>query len=196
MIFRQIRVLLAFTFVIFLAACSTAPQKQTYADITFQHLSQIKLDVNEIKVVNEFKASLNPPHVEHELPIKIDQSIRRWVQDRLQPVGRSGSYAALTIRDASAVEQLMEKSTGLKGLFTKDQSELYKFHIAVELNVVSVNGSKALATAEATRSKSVSEDITLNDRERMYFEQTEILMQEFDLEMEKNIRAFLGQYIR
>ncbi len=196
MISQHIRVFLAFTFVLILAACSTAPQRQSYADITFQHLSQIKLDVGEIKVVNEFKAPLKPPHVEHELPVKIDQSIRRWVRDRLQPVGSSGSYAVLTIKDASAIEQSMEKTSGLKGLFTKDQSELYKFHIAVELNVVSINGSKALATAEAIRSKSVPEDITLNDRERMYFEQTEILMQEFDLEMEKNIRAFLGQYIR
>lgn len=196
MIIRHIHKIFVLLFVIILSACSTTPQKQSFPDITFQHLSPIKLNVGEIKVVNEFQAPLKSPHVEHELPKKIDQAIVRWSQDRLQAVGGSEAYAVLTIKDASAVEETLGKTTGLKGLFTTDQSELYKFHIAVELNVISVNGTKGLATAEASRSKSVPEDITLNRRERMYFEQTEILMQEFDLQMEQNIRTFLGSYIR
>ncbi|MBL4906370.1 MAG: hypothetical protein JKX94_02885 [Sneathiella sp.] len=188
--------MVVFTAFFLLAACTTAPQKQVYADITFQHLSPIKLDVGEIKIVNEFKPSLKSPHVEHELPVKIDQSVQRWVRDRLEAVGGSGAYAVLTIKDASAVEVSLDKTKGLKGVFTKDQSELYTFHIAVELQVVDINGSKGLATAEVRRSKSVPEDITLNNREKMYFELTEILMQDFDVEMEKNIRAFLKDFIR
>lgn len=179
-----------------LAACTTTPEKPTYADITFSHLSPIKLNVGEIKVVNEFKSTLKSPHVEHELPVKIDQSIIRWSKDRLQAVGGSGAYAILTIKDASAVEAAMEKSKGLKGVFTNDQSELYTFHVAVELKIVEVNGSKGLATAESKRSKSVPEDITINNREKMYFEQTELILQDFDAEMEKNIRAFLSEFIR
>lgn len=195
-IFRSLYKMFLLASVVLLAACTTTPERPTYADITFQHLSPIKLDVGEIKVVNEFKSTLKSPHVEHELPVKIDQSIRRWTRDRLQAVGSSGAYAVLTIKDASAVEKKMSKSTGLTGLFTNDQSELYEFHIAVELQVVNISGSKGLATAEARREKSVPEDISLNDREKMYFELTEILLQDFDAEMEKNIRAFLGKFIR
>ncbi len=193
---RPFKLIISCIVVFGLSACTTTPEKLTYADITFSHLTPIKLNVGEIKVVNEFKSTLKSPHVEHELPVKIDQSIMRWSKDRLQPVGGSGAYAILTIKDASAVEAAMEKSKGLKGVFTNDQSELYTFHVAVELQIVDVNGSKGLATAEAQRSKSVPEDITLNNREKMYFEQTELVMQDYDAEMEKNIRAFLGEFIR
>lgn len=196
MIFQHIFKTIIVGAVILLSACTATPQKQTYADITFQHLSPIKLNVGEIKVVNAFTSSLAYPHVEHELPVKIDQSVRRWAKDRLQAVGGGSAYAVLTIRDASVVEKTMERTKGLTGLFTADQAELYTFNVAADLKIVTAGGSKGLATAAAQRAKSVSEDITLNDREKMYFEQTEVLMQEFDAEMEKNIRAFLGPFLR
>lgn len=183
-------------FVVVFAGCTTAPDKPEYADITFRHLAPLKLDVGEIKVVSEFQSTFKSPHVEHELPVKIDQSVRRWAQDRLQAVGNASAYAVLTIKDASVVEKSLEKSTGVTGLFTKDQSELYEFHVNAELKIVNVNGSTGFVTAEALRTKSVDEDITLNDRERVYYRQTEVLMRDFDAEMEKNIRNFLGRFLR
>ncbi len=192
----MIRRLTVFVGLLLLTACVTTPERPRYAEITFQHLTPIKLNVGEIRVVNEYRSPLKSPNVEHELPVKIDQSVRRWAQDRLQAVGSSGAYAVLTIKDASAVERDLPKTSGLKGLFTKDQSALYEFNVSAELELVSINGSKGLATAQSMRKKSISEEATLNERDRMYFDQTEALMRDFDLEMEKNIRTFLGLFIR
>lgn len=179
-----------------LAGCAKAPPNPTYPEITFQHLNPLRLNVSEIKVVNEFTPPLKLPHVEHELPVKIDQSVRNWVRDRLVAVGTSGSVATVTIKDASAVEKPLKKDTGLKGLVTKNQSELYEFHVLVEVKITEISGSSGFVTAEATRTKSVPEGITLNQREKTYFVQVEALMQAFDQEMEKNIRTFLGGYLR
>lgn len=185
-----------FVVLFLLSACITTPEKPRYAEITFQHLAPLRLDVGEIRVVNEYRAPLKAPNVEHELPVKIDQSVRRWVEDRLQAVGGSGAYAVVTIKDASAIEKTLPKTSGFKGLFTKDQSELYEFKVHAEIQIVDINGSKGLAIAQSQRSRSLSEEATLNERDALYFELTESLMQDFDQEMEKNIRSFLGHFIR
>lgn len=185
-----------FAVLFLLAACITTPEKPRYAEITFQHLAPLRLDVGEIRVVNEYRAPLKSPNVEHELPVKIDQSVRRWVQDRLQAVGGSGAYAVVTIKDASALEKPLPKTAGFKGLFTKDQSELYEFNVRAEIQIIDINGNKGLAIAQSQRSRSLSEEATLNERDALYFELTESLMRDFDLEMEKNIRSFLGQFVR
>jgi len=183
-------------FALFVAGCVATPVQPEYADITFRHLTPIKLNVREIKVVNEFRPTLKAPHVEHELPVKIDQSVQQWAADRLQAVGNSSAYAVLTIKDASAVEKMLKKKTGVTGFFTNDQSELYEFRVSAELKIVDVNGSTGFVSADAVRAKSVDEEITLNARERLYYRQTEMLLQDFDAEMEKNIRDFLGSFIR
>ena len=168
-----------------LAGCVEAPPTPSYPDITFKHLRPLYLDVGEVRIVDEFRPPLQRPHVEHELPVSINQSIRNWVQDRLQTTGNS-----------SAVEKELSKETGLKGLVTKSQSELYEFHALVEIKINEISGSSAVVTAEATRSKSVPEGITLNEREKMYYTQVKALMQAFDQELEKNIRSFMGSYLR
>lgn len=179
-----------------LFGCVDAPPNPVYPEITFQHLNPLYLNVGEIKIVDEFTPPLKHPHVEHELPVSIDQSVRNWVRDRLRTTGNSGAVATITIKDASAVEKTLEKDTGLKGLITKDQSELYVFHLLVELKVTEISGSSAFVTAEATRTKSVPEGVSLNEREKTYFTQVEALMRAFDKEMEKNIRTFMGEYLR
>lgn len=193
---RHVITALTLMITVILVGCVKAPPVPTYPEITFQHLNPIMLNVSEIKIVNEFRPPLKAPHVEHELPVKIDQSVRNWVRDRLRASGNSGAVATVTIKDASAVEELLEKQGGLKGVVTNSQSELYKFHVLVELKVSEVSGASGFVTAEATRSKSVPEGITLNQREQTYYTQVEALMQGFDVEMEKNIRSFLGNYIR
>jgi hypothetical protein len=193
---RQFVTSCSLLFVIVLGGCVDAPPMPTYPELTFSHLNPLRLNVSEIKVVDEFTPPLKLPHVEHELPVKIDQSVRNWVRDRLVAVGNNGAVATVTIKDASAVEKPLDKDTGLKGLVTKNQSEIYEFHVLVEVKITEPSGSSGFVTAEATRTKSVAEGITLNLREKTYFVQVEALMQAFDQEMEKNIRTFLGSYLR
>ena len=40
------------------------------------------------------------------------------------------------------------------------------------------------------------EDVTINQRDRAWFNQTEALIKDFDAEMEKNIRRVLDDWVR
>ncbi len=179
----------------FLSACVLTPPSPAYPEITFQHLLPINLAVSDIKIVNEYQAPHKAPNVEHEFPVSLDGSVRNWVRDRLRKAGGS-SVATITIKDASAVEVPLKKSKGMKGLVTKDQSERYDVRIMVEIAIKDISGSSGFVASEANRSRSVPEDISLNNRHKVYFELTEEVMQDFDAEMEKNIRQFLADFVR
>ena len=85
----------------FLASCAAKVERPTYADITFAHLPPINLDVAEVKVVSTYQGSLQAPHVEHEFPVGLMATAKRWAEDRLKPVGSDG-IAIVTIEEASA----------------------------------------------------------------------------------------------
>ena len=117
---------------VLLASCAAKVERPTYAEITFAHLPPINLDVAEIKVVSTYKGSLQAPHVEHEFPVGLLATAKRWAEDRLKPVGSDG-IAIVTIEEASAKETELEKTEGLKGVFTTDQSERYDAVIRIKI---------------------------------------------------------------
>ena len=55
---------------------------------------------------------------------------------------------------------------------------------------------RGFAEAQAKNSRTVIESISLNDREKTYYEMTEAAGQAIDAELEKNIRRFLATYLR
>jgi hypothetical protein len=138
---------------------------------------------------------LRAPNVEHEMPVKIDASVERWVRERLVAAGNSSAYAVVTLKDASVIESDLEKKKGLSGFFSNDQSEQYDFKVMVEVQVVSINGARAFAAATAQQSKTMPEDRTLFERDQMFFNKTEELMRNFNTEMEKNIYSFLKPHL-
>jgi len=95
------------------------------------------------------------------------------------------------------VEDPLPVKKGVKGAFTKEQSERYTATIEAIIELQGANAAeRGHATARVTRSTTVREDASLHDRERVQFELVEALMVQFDAEMEKNIRAHLANWIR
>lgn len=172
-------------------SCAQPPPRQKFADLTWSHVTPFKLNVARIEVVSEFKPTFKPPHVEHLFPVPPEKAVRQWIEDRLLAAGPSG-VAKVVIKDASATETELAKSEDLKGYFTTEQGQQYKIVVDVVIEVYGDRGFKqAFATARSERSQTVPEDITLNDRERTWYDLIESTMRDFNAEMEKNIPLFL-----
>ena len=107
-----------------LVACETPVQVETLPDLTFAHLKPIKLNVAKLEVVSQYQATLTAPYVEHLFPTPPVKALKQWAKDRFRAVGRSGT-ARLVILDATAIEVQLQKKTGLKASFTKQQSQRY-----------------------------------------------------------------------
>lgn len=179
-----------------LASCASPPPKPEFPELTWAHLPAYKLDVAEIEVVSEYEPSFKPPHVEHLFPLPPEQALRRWADDRLEAGGTEGR-AKVIIKKAGVVEMPLETRKDLEGYLTVEQSERYDAEVQMTVEVRNARGYRdAYVTATAKRSETAPEDMTLNEREKLWFSLTEALMKDFNAAMETEIEQYLGRYLR
>lgn len=179
-----------------LGACVTEPPAASLPQLTFSHLAPIVLKVAQVEVANDYAAPLQAPHIEHVVPAAPEAALRSWAAHRLSAAGGTG-VARLVIKTASVTAVPLKVTPGLKGAFTKDQSERYEAVVRAELHIYEGGGSgTGYVAAEASHSRTVAENASVNDRRRVQFELIEVLMADFDREMEKNIRTHLGRWLK
>lgn len=176
------------------SACATKVQKNNFADLTFNHVDQIKLDVAEIQIKQAYQSPLAEPYVDHEMPISLMKTAVRWSNDVLQASGSTG-VAVVTISEASVKEEVLEKTGGFTGTFTTDQSERYTAKLTLEIKVMDQSGASASTNAGVSRSITVPEDIKLIDREKEWFHLIEKVTNDMNLKMQENSKKFLKSYI-
>ena len=177
------------------AGCTTRVKRPAYADITFTHQDPISLDVRRIDVIDQYSAPGTLPNVEHEFPVSLEATAERWASDRLRANGSAGS-ARVRILDASVVEQRLETKEGISGLVTTDQSEKYSARLLVE--VVAENPARGLngsASAEIRRSRTVPEGLTLNEREKIWYEMAEKIARDMDERLENAILTHMSGFV-
>ncbi len=178
-----------------LAACETQPVPQ-FRELTYSQLGPIRLAVDDVEVIEAYRSPLRDPHVEHRFPTSPATAARRWAEDRLVATGGTGARAVYTIVDASVVETKLDPTTGVKGLFTRDQSERYEAILQVKIDVFDpTGGRRASTTVTARESRTAGENLTLNEREQLWFEMTEALMEALNGQLESNIDQFLDGYL-
>ncbi|MCW5752624.1 MAG: hypothetical protein KIT81_15925 [Alphaproteobacteria bacterium] len=185
------------TIVLAAAACQAEPPRRlTFPDITFANREPIRLDVASVEIVNEYVPPLSAPNVEHTFPVSIAVAAERWGRERILPAGSQG-VARIVVRDASAREAGLKRTGGVRGLFTTDQSERYDARVEVTVEVRGAAGNRSgYASATAQRSRTVAENLTLNEREQLQFELVEALMKDLDAELERNIRQYMSLLLR
>ena len=186
----------SFVFLFVLAACETPVDDAKLPDMTFTHLPRLQINVASVEIDDRYKPPLKSPNVEHTLVNSPASVLRRWATDRLNPVGVS-DIARLIITDAAVTETALKKDTSFTGTFTKQQSHRYDFSVAATLEIVGSAGiRKAFAAANASRSQTTREDMSVAEREKIMFGITEKLMRDFNAEMEKNIRRHLVTWLK
>lgn len=174
-----------------LAACATPPEENRFAQLTYDHLPAIKLDVAGIRVVDAYQPPLEPPYIEHEVPVKPADAAQNWARDRLVATGEDRT-AVFTVETASITEERLETEGGISGLFTSEPTERYEARIRVRLQV---GGTGDEIAVEARRTTSVMEGASLNDRERAWYELVEKTMNDLNAQLETSIRKHLARYL-
>jgi hypothetical protein len=181
-----------------LAGCDTPPTRQSFPKLTYAHLSPYRLAVGRIDVIESYRSSNTPPNVEQNFPATPAGTAAQWAHDRLRAAGGT-SRAVYTVLRGDAIETHLapENSGAMMSDFTVHQSERYDLHMAVRLQIIEPSGRVASSVdAEASRSRTVPEDATLNDRERVWFEMTEQAMKDLNASLEKSIPAYMQGYLR
>jgi hypothetical protein len=182
--------------VFLLTGCATEVQKPGFSQISFAHLQPISLNVARIEVENRYVSPATRPNVEHEFPVSPAAVASNWGRDRLRAVGQSG-VARVVVRRASVVEVPLKRTTGVTGAFTRDQSERYDAIIDMMVELRDADGNvRVTAESTAKRSRSVSENVSLIEREKIWFEMTETMMSDLNTALENQVRIHMKEWIR
>ncbi len=176
------------------AGCAADDPGNRFAGLTYEHLPDINLDVGEIQVEQAYKATTEAPNVGHVFPVPPKDAAVRWGQDRLVAKGDRLTFRYI-VRQASAIETELPKTQGVTGLLTTDQSERYEVHIVIDMQVLDGRQVQGNATAEARRSVTVPEDITLNEREQIWYKLTQDTMNDLNDQLEETIKTAFFPYI-
>jgi hypothetical protein len=159
------------------------------AGVDFTNREPIVLDVASIEVESPYVPPMKPPNVDHLLTLSPSDAVRLWASSRLKAGGTQGR-ARVIIQDASVKEQDLERTTGIKGWFTKDQSQKYEGRLQVEIIVDgTARGASGRVSAKVTRATTVAEDVTLDEREKTMQALVSDLAGDLDTELDKSIRA-------
>lgn len=180
-----------------LGGCQSAPPSTRSPELTYTHLGAIRLDAERIEIADEYQEPLRPPNVDHLFPTPPERAMRRWAMDRLAASGTPGRYARFVILDAKVTETNLPRTTGVAGAFTKDQSQRYDLTMsaAVEIREDRGNFRSGFATASTSRSRTVAEDISVNQREKAWFEMLEQAMNELNTELERQVQGNMARFV-
>ncbi len=177
------------------AGCTAPPPRPDHPEIGFQDRPPIRLDVREVAVEQSYRPPYAAPNVEHLFPVPPAAAAARWANERLVAAGPT-RRARYNVRQASVLETPLERSGGLKGAFTTEQSERYDARLVVELEIISEDGrSEGSLTAEVERSRSVPENLTVNERETVWHEMTRTMLDELDRRLEETIKRVFFKYL-
>ena len=181
---------------VMVAACEATTVQPHYPTITFSHLAPVNIDVATVEYVDRYVPPQQAPNVDHLFPVPPSTVAARWAQDRLLATGVT-RRARVVLVTASVTETPLAKTTGLTGTFTIDQVARYDATAEMRVEIVTDSGVvEGRANAIATRSRTVPEDITLNQRDQIWYEMAEALMRDLDGQLTKNIRLHLGRWVR
>jgi hypothetical protein len=177
------------------AACAAPPSRPTFPDIRFTDAPAIRLDVAALDVREEYQPPFRAPNVDHLFPVPPMRAAENWARDRLKPTGRSGR-AVFILRNASVIEtELPKKREGLTGAFTTEPAQRYDLTLQATVQIVDAQGvAVRIANVQTTRSQSVLEGITPNDRDRAWYDMEKAAMADFDKQMDAEIRNNFGTY--
>ncbi|MTJ81135.1 MAG: hypothetical protein F8N37_08965 [Telmatospirillum sp.] len=179
-----------------MAACSSAnPPVQRLPDLSFRDLPPVQLDIGQIEVVSEFQPSSRPPHIEYDMPVAPENAIKRWVQDHLQPVGRTGKLRVV-IRDATATETPLKTDQGITGVFKKEQAARVDMSIDIALQMLD---DRQFVISEVTgrqqNSRTEPEGQKLNERDRLLYDMAHDLIIGFNRDIDANLRSTFHQWV-
>lgn len=178
-----------------LAGCGSTPDAPHYPELTYGHYGMIGLDVASVEFVPLYVEPKRPPHVEQLAPVSPLAAMERWTSDRLRAVGREG-YARVVVSNASIIETPLQTTGGVRGWFTTDQAARYNAVIEVEIQIRDSNNvQRAFTRARAERARSVPENASIADRERVLFELVEATTTEINTELDRSIHQYLQRYV-
>ena len=150
---------------------------ETYPEIHFSDKAPINLNVSKIDIVSKFKPTFRDPNVEHLMPVPLESGALNWAKDRLKATNPDSKLNfRFIVWDASVKEDDIKASK----MFARDKSQ-YTARIDVALQAIGTDGDiVAETTAVSWRKVTVPSDISIAEREAVWYDLEKRVLHDFD----------------
>ncbi|MEQ5778312.1 hypothetical protein J4E05_22505 [Thalassospira sp. NFXS8] len=190
---RGISLALAGGMAMMTAACSSAPV-QTYPDVTWRHLQPIAFSAGPVEKVAAYGVPA-ANDLQPDLPFNLGRMAMNWPDDRLQTVG-TNDILRYSVTDAEITTANLKTKSGITGMFTDDQSQKVDLKVGAKLELMSEDGTpKGEVAAVVERSRTLSESMSVAEREKAIYNETAALLMDLDRELDKQIHKNLARYV-
>ena len=196
MVSRFVRLGLSTLVLMLVVSCSTKPTVQRLPDLSFADSKPIYLDVGQLEIISQYQPPGKAPNYEHLMPISPEAAAIRWAKDRLRPVGRAG-FARVVIKDAAVLKTDLKTDKSIKGMLKDEQAERYDGTLEVMVEILDARHMAigTDVTSRATRTRTLAEDVTVNERERALYEITESMARDIDTQLDGLIRSYMSKWL-
>jgi hypothetical protein len=178
-----------------LSGCTTPPPVRNLDTISYSERPPIRLDVREIEIQRAYQPPSAAPNVDHMFPVPPAAGAQLWAADRLRAAGPL-RRARFIVLEAPVIEIPLARADDMTATFTIEQSERYEARLVTELQILAEDDRiEASVTVEVTHSRTVPENLTLNERVEVWHEMTRSLLDEMDRQLEATITEALTAYL-
>lgn len=174
-----------------LVSCAPPPEAPSFPDIRFTGEPPLLLQAAQIEIRTRYQ----PGDADNAFPVSPLRAIQNWARDRLRANGQGGP-ARFTIADATAKVTDLTTKGGISGTFTDQVSQQYDVALDAALELLDTTGV-AVRSARVTvsRSATVLQSATANDRARTRYNLVREMMSDFDSQAQSRISSGFGQYL-
>lgn len=190
----RVGILLILAALMLTGGCASEPPPPL-PKVTFNHLAPVNLNVIAVETRSSYRPPRSPPNVDHRFPIPPEEAMKRWANHRLRSVGVAET-ARFTILKASVVEEPLRTDTGLLDPVKIEPAARYTATLEGLLEIFDASGHRIKgASARVSRTRSLQEGLTAEQRDRAWIDLTKSVMRDFDASMAEAINTYLADWV-
>jgi hypothetical protein len=156
-------------------------------------LPEIRLGVAELQVIPAYASPRRGRHVDHRMKAAPQTVATAWARAKFRAVGRA-DRARVIILEASVVEVPVK---GKSSLFRRGPDRRYDAKLTISVEIRSDAGDLiGQARVTATRRQEVLKGVRGKKLQRIWRDFSERLVDDAARELERQLRARLGRYVR
>ncbi|MDD3444536.1 MAG: hypothetical protein PHS60_03950 [Zavarzinia sp.] len=176
-----------------LAACAAKGPAPSFPPF---HVGDGPLRLNVARIAVEDRSSLlGAGHIEGEFDVSPLTALNNWIGDRLDAAGSSG-ILTVTVRDASAIEERLETTGGVSGLFKDEPGAKVTARLRVDFTA---DDPDRLVTARSSvaveRFTTVPKDVDFTERRQLLYSLSKGLIEDFDRKAMVSIPQYFGAFL-
>ncbi|HTI86567.1 MAG TPA: hypothetical protein VL966_08180 [Alphaproteobacteria bacterium] len=195
-VLSKVRIVVAAAAAVALAGCSMPPTKQTFPALTYAYKGPITFNVANVEVVSTYVPPMTEPNVDQLAPAQPAAVMMQWGRDRLRAGGGTGTLR-MTVTDGRIVDTPLPIEGGIRGAFTRQQSDRFTAYVAAEIVITDARGQQVgFVRSNAERSRTIAEGTPPAERDKVLFELTESVINDMDSRLETSIRQTLQRFIQ